>query len=135
MELKSLITNDKIIKVEHPDYDGLVVELKYVPREKLKKFIEKATVTTYDRKAKGTVEELDDELFSSLYVPELIKGWTGFKYKFLSELLPVDLSAVDPEDELEYSVENAIVLLKNSPEFDDWVSSIVKDVKNFNKNS
>jgi len=134
MELKNLITNDRVIKVEHPLYDGLVVELAYVSREKIKKFLDRSTVAAFDRKTRKQEEEVDNDLFLSMYVPALLKNWTGFKYEYLKELIPVDLTGVEGE-ELEYSENNALELMKNSTEFDDWVSSIVKDIKNFNKSS
>jgi len=43
----------------------------------------------------------------------------------------VDLSSVDPEKELEYSQENARLLITNSAEFDTWVNDTVFDLENF----
>jgi len=136
MELKNLITTDKVIEVEHPLYEGLKVKLAYIPRETLKKYMERATISTFDKMSRKLVEEVDNDLFMKLYVPDLIKSWSGFKYRYLEELLPVDLSKVDDlDEELPYTEDNAIELMKNSSEFDEWISSIVRDVKNFNKNS
>lgn len=135
MELKNLITNDKIIEVEHPVFDGLFVKLAYVSREQTKKLIDKSTITEFDRKSGGPTERVDNELFLSLYVPRVLKGWRGFKYEYLQELIPVDLSEVDPNGELDYSESNSVELMKNSVEFDNWISTVVKDIKNFNKSS
>lgn len=136
MELKNLITNDRVIEKEHPAFDGLIVKLAYVSREKTKKLIDRSTITEFDRKSREPVEKVDNDLFLSLYVPEVVKGWKGFKYRYLSELLPVDLSSVENiDDELEYTESNAIELMKNSVDFDSWISSVTKDIKNFNKNS
>lgn len=135
MELKNLITNEKQIEVEHPAFDGLFIKVAYVSREKTKKFIEKATVTEFDRKTREPIEKVDNDLFLSLFVPAVVKGWRGFKYEYLQELVPVDLSAVDPNDELEFTDSNALELMKNSVEFDSWVSSTTKNIKNFNKSS
>lgn len=135
MDLKNLITNDRIIEVEHPMFDGLFVKLAYVPRETIKKFLDKSTVMNFDRKTRKEEETVDNDLFLKMYVPTLLKGWTGFKYEYLNELLPVDLSGVEMTESLPYTEDNALELMKNSVEFDDWVSSIVKDIKNFNKNS
>lgn len=135
MELQNLITNDRVIELEHPLFDELLVTLAYVPRETIKKFLDKSTVMSFDRTSRKEKENVDNDLFLSMYVPALLKGWKGFKYSYLQELLPVDLSQVDPEETLPYTEGNALELMKNSAEFDDWVSSIVKDIKNFNKNS
>lgn len=77
-------------------------------------------------------QTLDEDLFAKGFVSCVIKGWTGLKYKYLDELVPVDLSGVeDVEAELEYSEESAESLMKNSSVFDRWVGEIVNDLQNF----
>ena len=44
--------------------------------------------------------------------------------KYLEDLLLVDLTDSDPEDELEYNFENAHSLVSNSTEFDNWVRGL-----------
>ena len=39
-------------------------------------------------------------------------------------MMLVDLNAVNPDDELEFTEENALVLMKNSTEFDSFASDI-----------
>ena len=135
MDLKSLITNNKIIETEHPELEGFVVTRGFISREKTKKLIEKATTTKYNRKTHQPEETIDNDLFLSMYTKELIKDWKGLKYAYLTELLPVDISQVDGEEELEYSEENALDLMKNSSDFDTWLSSVTGDIRNFNKSS
>lgn len=135
MELKSLITNDKIIEIEHPGFEGLIITLAYISRERVKKLIEKATTSSFSRKTHQLEEKVDQDLFLNMYIPEVIKGWKGFKYEYLEELVPVDLSSVSPDAELDYSKNNAIELMKNSNDFDNWITSVVNDIKNFNKSS
>lgn len=135
MDLKSLITNNKIIETEHPELEGFVVTIGFISREKTKKLIEKATTTKYNRKTHQPEETIDNDLFLSMYTKELIKDWKGLKYAYLTELLPVDISQVDGEEELEYSEENALDLMKNSSDFDTWLSSVTGDIRNFNKSS
>ncbi len=46
----------------------------------------------------------------------------------------VDLSSIkDLNEELEYSEENALVLMKNSTEFDNFISDVTSDLSNFQK--
>ena len=63
-------------------------------------------------------EELNDDLFLQLYVKASIKGWSGLKLEYLEQLAPVDITGQDPTDELPYSEENALFLMKNSSNFD-----------------
>ena len=60
-----------------------------------------------------------------------IKGWKGLKLKYLEDLILVDLSGQDPESEMNYSTDNAEVLVENSTEFDNWLNEVVFDLENF----
>lgn len=82
-------------------------------------------------KNRQPVEELNDDLFLQLYVQASIKGWSGFKLGYLEQLAPVELSGQDLESQLEYSEENALFLMKNSSNFDAWVSEQVTELGNF----
>ena len=119
MELSSLLVQEKTIQVEYPDpeMEGFIVEVSYVGREILKKIRNKCLVTKFDRKTHKATEEVDDKLFLKLYVQKVIKGWKGLKMTYLQDLLPVDISSSKPEDELEYTEDNALVLMQNSTTF------------------
>ena len=77
---------------------------------------------------------LDEEKFLVEYCKAVIKDWSGLKYRYLEELLLVDVSSLDSEDELMYTQENAEVLMKNSSTFDSWVTDTVGDLENFTSN-
>lgn len=98
-------------------------------REDLVKIRKKATASTFKKGA--IVETLNDELFLQLYTQGCIKGWTGLKLSFLEKLAPVDLSGQDMEATLEFSEENALFLMKQSNEFDSFISDTVTDLANF----
>ena len=77
---------------------------------------------------------MDEDKFVVEYCKGVIKGWKGLKYQYLEELLLVDVSALDPEDQLPYTQENAELLMKNSTDFDTWVTETVSDLENFTGN-
>lgn len=133
MELKSLITNNTSVEVEHPNLEGFVVTIGFISKDKTKKLVDRATTTKFSKITHKLEEDIDSDLFLKLYTKELIKGWKGLKLGYLLELVPVDLSDCDPEEELEYSESNALDLMKGSSDFDNWLSSVVADVGNFNK--
>lgn len=132
-----MIATNKVIEVEHPELDGFVVNVAYISRDLTKKLLERATTVKYSKTAKGPEETVDNDLFLKLYTAEMIKGWSGLKLSYLPDLLPVDLSDFENvgDEELEYSEENALDLMKNATDFDNWLTSVIKDVKNFNKSS
>jgi hypothetical protein len=54
---------------------------------------------------------------------------------YLEQLAPVDLTGQSMEDELNYTAENALYLMKNSSNFDAFVSEQVTDLGNFSTTS
>ena len=77
---------------------------------------------------------MDDDKFVSEYTKAVIKGWKGFKLGFAKELLLLgDLTAEQEEQELDFPQENIEVLMKNSGDFDSWVTEMVGDLENFTK--
>jgi hypothetical protein len=131
LSLKTLLVPSKAIEVEFPGMPGFVVNVAFLSRETLINIRKKATKTTF--KNRQPQEELDDELFLQLYVDNAVKGWKGLKIKYLDQLAPVDTTQLNPEDELEYTQENALYLMKNSTNFDSFVSEQVSDLGNFSK--
>jgi hypothetical protein len=129
ISLKTLLVPSKSLEVEYPGMPEFKIQIAFLSRETLQSIRKKSTKTTF--KNRQPVEELNDELFLELYVKSAIKGWGGLKLKYLEQLAPVDLTGQDTEAELEYSEENALYLMKNSTNFDSFVSESVTDLSNF----
>ncbi len=122
----------KAVDVEYPGMPGFVISVCFLSRETLQSIRKKSTKTTF--KNRQPIEELNDELFLELYVKASIKGWKGLTLKYLEQLAPVDVSDEDLESELDYSEENALMLMKASTNFDAFISEQVTDLGNFSKN-
>ena len=136
ISLQSLLTPEKIVTVDYPGFEGFKLNVAFLSREEIIKIRKKCTVTKFDKKSRQPIEELDEDLFLKNYVTGVIKGWKGLKYKYLQELMLVDLSSVkDIEEELDYTEENALVLMKNSQELDTFVTDITSNLSNFMKYS
>ena len=130
--IKSLLVPSKEIEVEYPGLPDFKISIAFLSRETLQSIRKKATKSTF---ARGKlVEELNDELFLKLYVDASIKGWKGLKLSYLEQLAPVDLGAANPEDEVDYSADEALALMKSSSSFDNFISEQVSDLGNFSKN-
>ena len=134
VSLASLMTPSKTVAIDFACYAGMSVDLCYLAREELVKLRKKCVTTKFNKKTRQPEEELDETKFLLEYCKSVIKGWKGLKYRYLEELLLVDVSALDPEDELPYTQENAELLMKNSSEFDTWVTETVSDLENFTGN-
>lgn len=133
ISLKTLLVPSKEVEVEYPGMPGFKVNVSFLSRETLVNIRKKATKTTF--KNRQPQEELNDELFLQLYVQSAVKGWKGLKLSYLEQLAPVDLSGQDMNDELEYSEENALFLMKSSANFDAFISEMVTDLGNFQASS
>jgi len=133
VSLKSLLTPSKTVSIEFPGLDGFNVKLTYLSREELLKLRNRSVKQVLNKKTRVYEEQLDNDKFLTEYCKAIIKGWKGLKYKYLEELLLVDTSTVNPEDELEWNDENAELLMKNSSDFDNWVSETVGELENFTK--
>ena len=135
VSLASLMTASKTVAIDFPGYTGMAVSLCYLGREELVKLRKRCVSTKFDRKTRQPEETLDEEKFIVEYCKAVIKGWSGLKYRYLEELLLVDISNLDADDELPYTQDNAELLMKNSNTFDTWVTEAVGDLENFTGNN
>jgi hypothetical protein len=131
ISLASLLTPSKTVKIDFPGFNGCSVDLCYLGREELLKLRKKCVSTKFDKKTRQPEEVLDEDKFLTEYCKAVIKDWSGLKYRYLEELLLVDVSNLDPEDDLPYTQDNAELLMKNSSTFDTWVTDTVGELENF----
>jgi len=134
ISLSSLMTPSKTVTLDFPGYSGFTVDVTYLAREELLKLRKKCLTTKFNRKTRQPEEELNEDMFLIEYVKAVIKGWKGLKFRYLEELLLVDVSELDPDDELPFTQDNAELLMKNSGDFDTWVTEVVGDLENFTGN-
>ena len=133
VSLKSLMTPSKTVTIDFPGYEGFTVDLCHLSRDELIKLRKRCLINKFNKKTHVAEEVLDDDKFLTEYCKAIIKGWKGLKFRYLEELLLVETDDLDPEGELEYSKENAEVLMKNASVFDTWVTETVGDLENFTK--
>lgn len=134
ISLASLMTPSKTVTIDFPGYKGMTVDLCYLAREELVKLRKKCVTTKFSKKTRQPEESLDEDKFLLEYCKAVIKNWEGFKYQYLEELLLVDVTAFDPDDTLAYTTDNAELLMRNSSDFDTWVTETVSELENFTGN-
>lgn len=131
MRLSDIKIDTKVVEMEFPGIPEFKVKIGYVSRETSRRLRKDSTITKLDSKLKMAVTELDADTFTTKFVGEAIKGWTGLKLKYLPKLLLVDISNEDEESELEYNLDNAIELIKESEVFDKWINEVIFDLERF----
>jgi len=134
ISLASLMTPSKTVAIDFPGFKGMSVELCYLAREELVKLRKKCVTNKFNKKTHQPEEILDEDKFLVEYCKAVIKGWSGLKYRYLEELLLVDVSALDADDVLPHTQENSELLMKNSGVFDTWVTETVSELENFTGN-
>lgn len=133
MKLQDLMVDSKAAWLDFPGCPGFEVEVANLSRKELVALRKRCVSTKFDRKTRQPEEILDEEKFVREFAAATVKGWKGFKLKYLEELLLVDLKNHDPEKELDYSPDQAEVLVQNSTEFDTWINEVVFDLDNFRR--
>jgi hypothetical protein len=131
MDLKSLLVDSKTTWVDFPGLDGFEVELANLSRKELVNLRKKCTSNKFNRKTRAFEEILDDEKFVKEFAGATVKNWKGLKLSYLEDLILVDLAGQDLSKEMEYTFDNALVLVENSSEFDNWLNEVVFDLENF----
>ena len=131
MELKSLLVDSKTSWVEFPGLDGFEVELANLSRKELQNIRKNCLNNKFNRKTRQFEESLDDDKFVKEFAEKTVKNWKGLKLKYLEDLILVDLTGQDVEKNLDYTTENAQLLVENSSEFDNWLNEVVFDLENF----
>jgi hypothetical protein len=130
--IRNLIVTDKISEVEFPDLEGFKVSICYLGRDRLLKIRNGALEYKFNKRTRQREEEVNNEKFLEAYTEAVVKGWKGLTYKNLSKLIPIELSKVrNPNEEIPYSSEDALDLIKNSTIFDQFITDTLNNFDNF----
>ena len=132
-KIKNMIAEQSSIWVEYPDIDGFEVNLAYLNREDLMKIRNASLTFKFNKRTRQREEEVDNDRFLENYAEKAIISWKGLKVKHMPALMPVDISGMDANDDIEYSNEDAIELLKNSTVFDQFITDTMNDFEQFSK--
>ena len=132
VSLKSLMTPSKTVEFDYPGCEGMKVSLCYLAREELLKLRSRCVQQVFNKKTRSYEEKMDDDTFLTEYTKSVIQNWKGFKLGFAKNMLLLgDMTPADEEKELEFTQENVEVLMRNSQDFDTWVTEMVGDLENF----
>jgi len=134
MELKSLLLPEKVVTFEFPGCDGLEFDLSFLSKETNQKLYKRCQVTKIDKRTRAPYQELDDDMFLKEYVAAIVKDWRGFKVEYLAEFLLVNLDELE-EEFMDFHPENALVLMRGSVLFDEWVANKIGDLENFTQSN
>ena len=125
------MATETVVDVEFPDIEGFIISLVYLNREDLVKIRNQSLTFKFNKRTRQREEEIDNDKFLAAYTEKAIKDWKGLKVKHLPMLLPVDISSMDSEEDIEYSVEEARDLVTNSTIFDQFITDTMNEFEQF----
>ena len=131
MDLKKLVVDTKSTWIDFAGLDGFEVEVANLSRKELINLRKRCTTNKFDRKTRQPVENLDEEKFVTEFSAASIKNWKGLTLEHLETILLINSDGEDPKSEVNYSLENAEILVSNSAEFDTWLNEVVFELDNF----
>lgn len=130
-KIASLRAQETTIEVEYPDIEGFIISLVYLNRDDLTKIRNRSLTYKFNKRTRQREEEVDNDKFLDEYTKLAIKGWKGLRVKDLPQLLPIDMSNTDPNEEISYSETEALELIKNSTVFDQFITDAMQDYEKF----
>lgn len=132
-KISTLAVSEKVVEVEYPDIEGFFIEVCYLSREELQKIRKKSSKITWNKITRQREEEIDDDRFLKHYAEKAVRGWKGLKIKHLAEMLPVDLTGANLEEDVPYTLDDALDLLRYSPDFDRFLGDVMNDLTIFSQ--
>jgi|TARA_B100001094_G_scaffold39073_2_gene33515 hypothetical protein len=135
MELKKLVVDSKSMWIDFAGLEGFSVEVANLSRKEITGLRKKCTTTKFNRRSRAAEETLDEDKFVTEFSRATIKNWKGLTLEHLETLILIDTGNTDLSKEVEYTEENAEVLVSQSTEFDTWLNEVVFDLDNFRGSS
>lgn len=117
--------------IEFPGCDGFEIEVANLSRKELTKIRKKCTTQKFDRKTRVAMDTLDEEKFVVEFAKATVKNWKGLTLEHLETLILIDIGDKNSQEQLEYTLDNAEILVNSSTEFDQWLNEVVFDLDNF----
>ena len=125
------MVDSKAVWIDFPGLSGFSVEVANLSRKELTALRKRCTSQKFDRKTRQLVEDLDEDKFVKEFSEASVKNWKGLTIEHLETLILIDTEGQDVSSEVEYSKDNAEILVTNSSEFDTWLNEVVFDLDNF----
>jgi len=122
--------------VEVEGFPGFEVKLSYLSRPELERIRKSVTRMVANKKTRAMEEQVDDEAFTKVLVKAAVLDWKGFTVEHALKMLPIEVpEGTDPEELFDFSTEDALQLVQNSPIFDSWLNEAIFDLDSFRKKS
>jgi hypothetical protein len=115
----------------YPGIPGFEVKLAYVSKQHMIQITESCTSRTYNKDERRLEEKIDRDKISRHWSEKVVLGWKGLTLRGFQSLFPIDVAIGDEDKEVIDSLENRMVLLWNSFDFENWCLAIATSPDHF----
>jgi hypothetical protein len=133
INIANVVLKSKDTEFTFPTVADFKVTIRYNTAERLTELRKQCIKTIIDPVHGVPVEDLDMVKWNEIFSTNTIIGWKGLTWGTLAELMLIDESQVNLEEEIDFSNENAAAVLSGSKAFDAWVSNCLTSINNFRK--
>lgn len=132
LNISQLALDTKKMTFDYPGLEGFKVTLTHLSKPEQVKIREASTVSKVDQETGFPYTELDQDLYIRNFATRAINGWEGLTGEHLAKIMLIDESQLeDPKETIDYSVDNAVSMLRYSKAFDNWVTAQLGKIDNF----
>lgn len=132
INLKDIAQETKTAKLDYPGYPEFKVTVNLITRPMAQR-IHKSCMEVRMSETGIMQEQLNEDKFAVKFIDAAVTSWEGLTGKVIKELMPVDEDAISDDDEIPYSQDNALMLGKNSDQFDKWLNEVVFKLRHFRR--
>lgn len=130
MDITNIVADKLEAVIPFDGIPGFSVKVAYLGRPELTKLRKAATTNNWDPATRRMTESLDEDVYIEEFTKSVILGWEGLTFKYLKTLIPTNQDAPD-DTVVDYTLANAVALIKLSPRFDDWVNGVTMSLESF----
>lgn len=129
INLKDIALDTKQITIAYPGLPHFKLKVNYVSRKLSKKILEAAQENQFVNGIAVKVQ--NDDKFAEEFVKVAIAGWEGLTVADVEKLMLIEVPEDRLEDKVEFSIDNAMMLVRNSSAFETWMNSTVFHLDTF----
>ena len=129
INLKDIALDTKQITVAYPGLPHFKLKVNYVSRKLSKKILEAAQENQFVNGIAVKVQ--NDDKFAEEFVKVAIAGWEGLTVADVEKLMLIEVPEDRLDDKVEFSIDNAMMLVRNSSAFETWMNSTVFHLDTF----
>jgi hypothetical protein len=133
LNLKTIVVTATEAEFEFPLCPGMKVTIAYTNKTLLNNIRSKSMIQKFDKETGAPYQDLDTDKYLANYIQAVVKGWSGLTYAHLSELVLIDETDLDKEQEIDFDLDAAMFLMNEASAFDTWVVTTAKQLENFRK--